>query len=156
MKPAPVDSLKSGAATESVRLTPGSREATNPPSLRVCPLGSAVEVQWIDLEDGERTRLRELGIREGALLHVVNCGAFGAKVVALGSDRFAIDGRTCACIAVLPHVYNDGEHAVVGSRDLQAVSVEIDQVVSSSVGVAARSVLHRAALRLAPAHTARA
>jgi len=85
--------------------------------LRGCRQGSAVEVRWIDLDEGERNRLRELGIREGALLHVVNCGAFGAKVVALGADRFAIDGGTCACITVVPQ--DSGEDvAVVGTRDL--------------------------------------
>jgi len=83
--------------------------------LGICPTGSAVRVRWVDLDDGERARLRELGIREGAVLHVVNCGAFGARVVAIGSDRFAIDGRTCACIAVIPH---DDDAAVVGSQDL--------------------------------------
>lgn len=83
--------------------------------LRLCPAGSAVEVRWLDLDDDERARMRELGIREGALLHVINCGAFGAKVVAIGSDRFAIDGRTCACIAVATP---DANSAVVGSLDL--------------------------------------
>lgn len=84
-------------------------------NLGICPIGSAVTVRWIDLDDDERTRMRELGIREGAVLHVVNCGAFGSRVVAVGSDRFAIDGRTCACIAVIRH---DDDGAVVGSRDL--------------------------------------
>jgi len=89
--------------------------------LRICPIGSAVEVRWVDLADDERVRMRELGIREGAILHVVNCGAFGARVVAIGSDRFAIDGRTCACISVIPH---DDQTAVVGSKDLAAVAVD--------------------------------
>jgi len=83
--------------------------------LGICPIGSAVTVRWIDLDDDERARMRELGIREGAVLHVVNCGAFGSRVVAVGSDRFAIDGRTCACIAVIRH---DDDGAVVGSRDI--------------------------------------
>ena len=84
-------------------------------------MGSAVEVRWIDLDDGERNLLRELGIREGAVLHIVNCGASGARVVALGSDRFAIDGHTCACIAVLPQSATDNT-ALVGSADLQPTS----------------------------------
>gem|GEM_PF-940011 len=83
--------------------------------LRLCPIGSAVEVRWLDLDADEQQRMRELGIREGTLLHVVNCGAFGSKVVAVGADRFAIDGRTCACIAVIPH---DEDSDVVGSKDL--------------------------------------
>lgn len=83
--------------------------------LRLCPIGSAVEVRWLDLDADEQLRMRELGIREGALLHVVNCGAYGSKVVAIGADRFAIDGRTCACIAVVPQ---DENVAIVGSADL--------------------------------------
>jgi len=90
--------------------------------LRLCPAGSAVEVRWLDLDADEQLRMRELGIREGALLHVVNCGASGSKVVAIGSDRFAIDGRTCACIAVVPQ----GENvAIVGSADLAPSSAPV-------------------------------
>ncbi|MDR2703785.1 MAG: ferrous iron transport protein A [Cellulomonadaceae bacterium] len=83
--------------------------------LRLCPLGSAVEVSWLDLNADERARMRELGIREGTVIHVVNCGAFGSKVIAIGADRFAIDGRTCACISVIPH---NEDSTVVGSKDL--------------------------------------
>ncbi|QAY62863.1 ferrous iron transport protein A [Xylanimonas allomyrinae] len=72
--------------------------------LRLCPAGTSAEVRWVDLDDEERTRLRELGLREGAVVHVVHCGAFGSRVVAVGADRFAIDGRTCACIGVDPLV----------------------------------------------------
>jgi len=70
--------------------------------LRLCPAGTQAEVRWVDLEDDERARLREIGVREGAVVHVVHCGAFGARVIAVGSDRIAIDGRTCACIGVTP------------------------------------------------------
>ncbi|MDR2722394.1 MAG: ferrous iron transport protein A [Cellulomonadaceae bacterium] len=68
--------------------------------LRKCPAGTATRVRWVDLEGTERDRLRELGVREGALVHVIHCGAFGGRVIAVGSDRFAIDGKTCACIDV--------------------------------------------------------
>ncbi|WP_050758186.1 FeoA family protein [Xylanimonas cellulosilytica] len=71
-------------------------------NLRRCTAGTAAEVRWIDLADDERARLRELGLREGAVVHVVHCGAFGGRVVAVGADRFAIDGRTCSCIDVTP------------------------------------------------------
>jgi len=115
--------------------------------LRGCVTGSAVEVRWIDLDEDERNRLRELGIREGAVLHVVNCGAFGSKVVALGSDRFAIDGRTCACIAVLPQ--GTGKNAnLIGSLDLRpdpashkaaAQSVNSDSVVCEAANSATKA-----------------
>ncbi len=70
--------------------------------LRWCDAGTVVEVRWVDLDDDERARLRVLGVREGAVVQVVHCGAFGGRVIAVGSDRLAIDGRTCACISVLP------------------------------------------------------
>ena len=70
--------------------------------LRLCLEGTSVEVGWVDLDDDSRARLREIGIREGAVVHVVHCGAFGNRVVAVGSDRIALDGRTCACIGVTP------------------------------------------------------
>ncbi|WP_425956940.1 FeoA family protein [Xylanimonas sp. McL0601] len=79
--------------------------------LRLCPAGTAAEVRWVDLDEDERARLRELGLREGAVVHVVHCGAFGGRVIAVGSDRFAIDGRTCACIGVVPL-----EPALAGAR----------------------------------------
>ena len=71
-------------------------------NLSLCPVGSAVVVRSLDLDPGERTRLAELGIREDAVVHVIRCAAFGGRVIAVGADRFAIDGRTCACIDVTP------------------------------------------------------
>jgi len=99
--------------------------------LLTCSRGSTVEVQWIDLDDNERTRLRELGIREGAVLHVVNCGAAGTKVVALGADRFAIDGQTCACIAVVPQAKAQNV-ALVGGQDLAAPAAPVAQAAPAA------------------------
>jgi ferrous iron transport protein A len=73
-----------------------------PMELRLCPAGTAARVSWIDVQDEERTRMRELGLAEGSVVHVIHCGAFGSRVVAVGADRFAVDGRTCACIGVEP------------------------------------------------------
>ena len=61
-----------------------------------------MQVTWVDLSDLERDHLADLGVREGALVHVVQCGAFGGRVIAVGSDRIAIDGATSACIGVTP------------------------------------------------------
>lgn len=72
--------------------------------LRLCPTGTPAEVSWVDLDDDARARLREIGLREGAVVHVIHCGAFGNRVIAVGSDRIALDGRTCACIGVTPLV----------------------------------------------------
>jgi ferrous iron transport protein A len=57
-------------------------------------------VRSIDLDEAESARLRTLGLREGAIVHVIHWGAFGGRVIAIGSDRLAIDGRTCAAIGV--------------------------------------------------------
>ncbi len=45
-------------------------------------------------------RLAELGVRPGGAIRVVQAAAHGAKVVALGADRFALDGATCRGIEV--------------------------------------------------------
>lgn len=114
-----IETIFAGSAVDFSRQGLGTQRRSRYPDsvdLRICPIGSAVEVQWLDLDPDERARMRELGIREGTVIHVVNCGAFGSKVVAIGSDRFAIDGRTCSCIAVIPH----DAAPVVGSRDLSA------------------------------------
>ncbi|MDR0482079.1 MAG: ferrous iron transport protein A [Cellulomonadaceae bacterium] len=75
--------------------------------LQLCPAGTEATVEWVNLEPDERQRLRELGIAEGATVHVIHCGMFGSRVIAVGSDRFAIDGKTCACI----QVSTDDSHA---------------------------------------------
>ena len=56
----------------------------------------------VDLDHGMRLRLSELGLRVGARIRVTHRAAFGGRVVAIGADRFAVDARTCACIAVEP------------------------------------------------------
>jgi ferrous iron transport protein A len=56
------------------------------------------KVRSIDLPEAERRRLRELGVGPNAIVQVVQCGLFRSRVIAVGSDRIAIDGRTCACI----------------------------------------------------------
>lgn len=54
----------------------------------------------VDLEHGVRLRLSELGLRVGALVRVTHRAAFGGRVVAIGTDRFAVDARTCSRIQV--------------------------------------------------------
>jgi ferrous iron transport protein A len=54
------------------------------------------------LDDATRRRLRELGLSLGARVRVVQRGAFGGRVVAVGADRFALDGRTCRSLEVVP------------------------------------------------------
>ncbi|GIG40879.1 FeoA family protein [Cellulomonas phragmiteti] len=66
------------------------------------PTGGTARVAGLDLEDGPRVRLQELGLRPGGELRVTLRGAFGGLVVAVGADRFAVDARTAACIRVAP------------------------------------------------------
>ncbi|NMM32357.1 MAG: ferrous iron transport protein A [Cellulomonas sp.] len=64
------------------------------------PTDTDARVVAVDLEHSTRLRLSELGLRVGALVRVTHRAAFGGRVVAIGADRFAIDGRTCTRIAL--------------------------------------------------------
>ncbi len=64
------------------------------------PAGAEGRVVAVDLEQGTRLRLSELGLRSGALVRVTHHAAFGGRVVAVGADRFAVDAATCARIQV--------------------------------------------------------
>ena|GEM_PF-5252332 len=62
--------------------------------------GTAAEVLRLDLGKPEVARLSDLGVRPGQVIHVVQSAAFGGRVVAVGADRIAIDGRTAKRIEV--------------------------------------------------------
>jgi ferrous iron transport protein A len=62
------------------------------------PTDAEARVVAVDLEHSTRLRLSELGLRVGAIVWVTHRAAFGGRVVAIGADRFAVDGRTCARI----------------------------------------------------------
>jgi ferrous iron transport protein A len=62
------------------------------------PTDTAARVVAVDLEHVTRLRLSELGLRAGAIVRVTHRAAFGGRVVAIGTDRFAVDGRTCTRI----------------------------------------------------------
>jgi ferrous iron transport protein A len=66
------------------------------------PAGVDGRVVDVQLDAGLRLRLGEMGLRNGALLQVTQNAAFGGRVVAVGADRFAVDGHTCAQIRVEP------------------------------------------------------
>ncbi|WP_448631200.1 FeoA family protein [Cellulomonas soli] len=68
--------------------------------LSACGPGDAVRVLAVGLDDGMRRRCRELGLQPGVVVHVTHRAAFGGRVVAVGADRFALDGRTCAQVTV--------------------------------------------------------
>jgi ferrous iron transport protein A len=66
------------------------------------PTHTEARVVDVDLDHAARLRLSELGLRAGAVVRVTHRAAFGGRVVAIGSDRFAVDARTCARIEIEP------------------------------------------------------
>lgn len=68
------------------------------------PLGHTARVVDVDpgLGPGVCLRLRELGLRDGVMLQVTHCAAFGGRVIGIGADRFALDALTCASITICP------------------------------------------------------
>jgi ferrous iron transport protein A len=70
--------------------------------LRECADGDLVRIVAVRLDQATRRRLRELGMSAGARVRIVQRGAFGGRVVAVGADRFALDGRTCRALEVVP------------------------------------------------------
>lgn len=85
-----------------------------------CGPGDAVRVLDVGLDEGMRRRCRELGLRPGVVVHVTHRAAFGGRVVAVGPDRFALDGRTCGQIAVEPL-----EHATASAVHAAAVGATV-------------------------------
>jgi ferrous iron transport protein A len=50
------------------------------------------------LDGPARLRMREIGLRPGAVVRVVQCAGFGGRVVACGHQRFALDAATAAAL----------------------------------------------------------
>lgn len=77
-------------------------------------VGSTARIAALDVGAGSdlSLRLRELGLRPGAVVQVVNRAAFGGRVLAMcapdgargagGTARLGIDGRTARAIQVVP------------------------------------------------------
>ena len=68
--------------------------------LACCAPGECARILGVDVEPGVCLRLQELGIRPGALVQVTHGAGRQGRVLALGAERFALDARTCALIAV--------------------------------------------------------
>ena len=51
---------------------------------------------------GDPLRMRELGLRVGAVLEVVQRAGFGGRVLTIGPTRIALDHVTCAALDVTP------------------------------------------------------
>lgn len=62
--------------------------------------GAEVEVVSLGLQEATLLRAGELGLRVGSTLRVLHRGPHGARVVALGGARLALDGATAAGVEV--------------------------------------------------------
>ncbi len=81
-------------------------------TLRDAPEGAHVRLTGLRLSDEVTLRLREMGLRPGAVARVVQHAAFGGRVVAVAGSRYAIDTQTAALIDVEP----------IGSHDARAIA----------------------------------
>ncbi|MDM8083524.1 ferrous iron transport protein A [Cellulomonas cellasea] len=71
-------------------------------NLAQSPVDARARVVDLDTEQSMRLRMNELGLRVGAVVRVTQRAAFGGRVVAIGAQRFAVDGQTAARIHVEP------------------------------------------------------
>jgi len=62
--------------------------------------GSAGHVRSVSTESGVVLRLREMGLRPGALVRMTGRGPGGSRIVTIGAARIAIDGTTAGLIEV--------------------------------------------------------
>ncbi|WP_099332415.1 FeoA family protein [Actinomyces minihominis] len=68
--------------------------------LAKCPVRSRARILSVDVDREFELRLRELGIRVGAELSVVNRAAFGGRVINIAGTRIAVDHRSSQRILV--------------------------------------------------------
>jgi ferrous iron transport protein A len=68
--------------------------------LSALPPGVMAHVRAVSTESGAVLRLREMGLRPGALVRMAGRGAGGSRIVTIGAARIAIDGATAALIDV--------------------------------------------------------
>ncbi len=68
--------------------------------LRTAAPGAEVEVVSLGLQEATLLRAGELGLRVGSTLRVLHRGPLGARVVAFGGARLALDGATAAGVEV--------------------------------------------------------
>ena len=70
--------------------------------LTALPPGSRAHVRAVSADSTAVLRLREMGVRPGALVRLTARGASGSRIVTIGAARLAIDAATCALIEVDP------------------------------------------------------
>ncbi|WP_062379960.1 FeoA family protein [Demequina pelophila] len=69
-------------------------------NLSDCTAGTVARVRAISAESTVALRLREMGLRPGARIRLAGVGAAGARIVAIGAARLAIDATTSRHIEV--------------------------------------------------------
>jgi ferrous iron transport protein A len=89
-------------------------------NLRDCPLGCALRLDAMCLAAADELRLRELGLREGAVVSVVQRAGFGGRVVACGYQRFALDGVTAAALTGQAVAANDTDSEPAGVASVRS------------------------------------
>ncbi len=62
--------------------------------------GAAAHVRAVSTESGVVLRLREMGLRPGALIRMTGRASGGSRIITIGAARIAIDGSTAALIEV--------------------------------------------------------
>jgi ferrous iron transport protein A len=68
--------------------------------LSALPPGVMAHVRAVSTESEAVLRLREMGLRPGALVRMAGHGAGGSRIVTIGAARLAIDGATASLIDV--------------------------------------------------------
>jgi ferrous iron transport protein A len=71
-------------------------------TLRESPEGAHLRITGVRLPASAAFRLREMGIRLGAVAQVTQHAAFGGRVIAVAGSRYALDGGTADLIDVEP------------------------------------------------------
>ncbi|MCL2455786.1 MAG: ferrous iron transport protein A [Micrococcales bacterium] len=64
-------------------------------NLSALPAGRDARIVGLDVEPGLALRMGELGLRVGTVVRVTHHGGLAGRVVAVGSDRFALDLDAC-------------------------------------------------------------
>lgn len=64
--------------------------------------GDVARVRAVSAESSAALRLREMGVRPGALVRLAGRGASGSRILVMGASRLAIDAATAAHIEVDP------------------------------------------------------
>jgi ferrous iron transport protein A len=91
-------------------------------NLACCTVGEQARILDVEVEPGLRLRLRELGLRPGALVEITHDAGRQGRVLAVGAERFALDARTCTLVAV--ERVERGEPAARIARADRVVPVE--------------------------------